>query len=318
MYHEHALIHDSVRREDLYDSSSSNSFSKLDTDTTSAQDALRQQLAALYGPIETLPPSSPSSPSALQPEAETEPEEEEEEFEFNLFAPSLPKSIPAPGDKDGMTIETPRKAQKIILEKDSGVDVPLGEGAIVRQRKDGWWMAEINEKRRAEYYDVAVSMDDIRQWPSIRHFGLEKPWKVQVIRTGLSDAQIAGAAKTALIAKKMEIGAEAIDSGDKGKSRTKPNKKRRIILRARDKTAREAAEAARVKAERDREAKLQGDADYAVKRNARNRERKIKRRERERRKKEAAKAGVDFVDEDSGDEVEEKKEVEVVGPDGLR
>ena len=291
-----------VRRDDLYASDHEDSPSTLDT---SAQDALRAQLVALYGPIETGSPA-PKSQLASQPEAE----DEEEAFEFNLFAPTMPKSVPAQGDQDGMTIETPRKAQKIILEKDEDANEPLGEGALVRQRRDGWWMADITKARLAEFQDAAVGMDDIRRWTQMRYYGWEKPWKVRVVRTGLSDEEIRGAQKTAALAAKLASTSEAMDLDEKVKSKTKPNKKRRIILRSREKAAKEAIEAARIKAEKDREAKIQDDADYAVKRNARNRERKIKRRERERKKKEALKNGTVFVDEGSGAE-EEKNQVEV-------
>lgn len=297
-----------VRRDDLYNSDHEES-SKPSLDT-SAQDLLQKQLAALYGPIEV----EPESTSESKPEGEdaVEEEEEEEEFEFNLFAPTTPKSVPAQGDHDGMTIETPKKAQKIVLEKDGDEDVPLGEGALVRQRKEGWWMAEISEARRAEFQDAAVGMEDIRKWTEMRHYAWERPWKVQVIHTGLTPAEVAGAARTAAIARKLAQGTEAMDLDVKSKSKTKPNKKRRIILRTREKAAKEAAEAARIKAEKDREAKLAGDADYAVKRNARNRERKIKRREREKRKKEALRDGTVFVDEGSEGEEEEKGGIEVV------
>lgn len=208
-----------------------------------------------------------------------------------------------------MTIETPKKPQKIILEKDDDVEAPTGEGKLVRQRKYGWWMADITEARRDEYRDIAVGMEDIRKWAEMRHYGWEKPWKVRVVQTGLSPAELQGAARTAAIARKLQLTssntADKMELDSKVKSKTKPNKKRRIILRSREKAAKEAAEQARIKVEKDREAKLNADADYAVKRNARNRERKIKRREREKRKKEAARLGVAFVDE--GSDVEEEK-----------
>ena len=242
---------------------------------TSAHDALRAQLTALYGPIE----STPSSPPQSMPAPE---KEQPEEFEFNLFAPSLPKSIPAHGDS---------------------------EGKLVRQRKDGWWMADITEARRKQFEDVAVGMEDIRRWTETRWYGWEKPWKVRIIHTGLSPAEVAGAARTAAIARKLQLDRTSttgrIDLDEKVKSKTKPNKKRRIILRSREKAAKEAAEAARIKTEKEREKKLEEDKDYAVKRNARNRERKVKRREREKRKKEALREGRVFVEE--GSDVEDEK-----------
>lgn len=269
---------------------------------TSAHDALRAQLTALYGPIESTPATPPQSTPAPE-------KEQPEEFEFNLFAPSLPKSIPAHGDSDGMTIETPKKPQKIILEKDDDAEAPMGEGKLVRQRKDGWWMADITEARRKQFEDVAVGMEDIRRWTETRWYGWEKPWKVGVIHTGLSPAEVAGAARTAAIARKLQLDktstTERMDLDEKVKSKTKPNKKRRIILRSREKAAKEAAEAARIKTEKEREKKLEEDKDYAVKRNARNRERKVKRREREKRKKEALREGREFVDE--GSDVEDEK-----------
>lgn len=294
----------SIRREELYGSD----YEGSPANDSSAQDALHAQLAALYGPIETTystPP--PTSQLSIQPEAEAE-AEEDEAFEFNLFAPPLPKSIPAQGDADGMTIETPTKPQKIILSHSDDEDAPAGDGKLVRQRKDGWWMADITEVRRAEYRDVAVNVEDIRKWTEMRHYGWEKPWKVRVVRTGLNPAEVAGAARTAAIARRLQLTssniADKMELAKTVKSKTKPNKRRRIVLRSREKAIRQSAEAARMKAEKDREAKLNADADYAVKRNARNRERKIKRREREKRKKEALKNGVDFVDE--GSDVEEE------------
>lgn len=305
IYYVRKLTPNSVRREELYGSDNEVSA----PNDTPAQDALRAQLAALYGPIETTPSIQPPT---TQPPADAEPEAgaEEEAFEFNLFAPSAPKSVPAQGDADGMTIETPKKPQKIILSHSDDEDPPIGGGKLVRQRKDGWWMADITEARRAEYRDVAVDMEDIRRWTETRWYGWEKPWKVRVIHTGLSPAELQGAARTAAIARKLQLTssntADKMDLDEKVKSKTKPNKKRRIILRSREKAAKEAAEQARIKAEKEREDKLNADADYAVKRNARNRERKIKRREREKRKKEAARLGVEFVEEGSDAEEEQK------------
>ncbi len=220
-------------------------------------------------------------------------------FEFCLFAPT-PKTAATAGAGEGTEGEGKPKVQKIMLSHSDDEDEERGEGALLRRRGDGWWMAKITVEQKAQFKGVEVTPQMIQRWREQRHFGMERPWRVTVVRTGMDDGEIARAARA------MEK--ERAQAGDKmdreaGKSKTKPNKKKRILLRQRERAATEAVEAEKIRLEKQREEKMAKDEDWAVKRSARNRERKIKKKAREKRNKEALKAGLPEP-EDSGSEDE--------------
>lgn len=263
------LIFDSVRRDDLYSSDSEDEAVQIDA--AEAQAKLQAQLAALYGPIST-------ASETVQPDAEDLPDvllAEEEEFEFCLFAPS---SKPLAADASSKAEETVKPIAKIVLSHSDDEDADLGEGKFTRMRKDGWWMTNITEAMRAEFKDVAVTPEMLSAWSRARHYGLEKPWKVRIIHTGLK------LSRTQLIQSSNEFDAVL-------KKKTKPNKKRRIELRKKAAEKAKKLEQDRLAKEKKLEEKRENEEGWAEKRNARNRERKQKRRERERKKKEALKAG---------------------------
>lgn len=119
-----------------------------------------------------------------------------------------------------------------------------------------------------------------------RAWALEKPWRVTVIRTGSTPISRSAAA----------VAAKLIDTqsaeGDEKTKRAKPNKKRRVVVRIRERAISEKLEAERLRRARDEVEKATRGVEDAEKRTARNRERKVKRREREKRKKAAAAAGM--------------------------
>lgn len=109
---------------------------------------------------------------------------------------------------------------------------------------------------------MAVSAEYVFADAKSRRWGLEKPWRVTHISSNKS------------------ISASAYDVNPTGQAKDKkrPGKKHRIILRVREKTAREREEAMK-KLTMDKEQHLQ------EKKKRLNRERKLKRRQKEREKK---------------------------------
>lgn len=126
-------------------------------------------------------------------------------------------------------------------------------------------------KRRREYEETAISSAEVLNWAnSTETPGCHLPWRVfrldwkyhRVPKSLLGEIQKTSVKTTT-------------EDGEKKKS--KPGKKRRIILRTR--AAAKAAEKAKAEAT--------SNMTEAEKRNKKNRERKIKRRQKEREKKAA-------------------------------
>lgn len=120
------------------------------------------------------------------------------------------------------------------------------------------------------------------QWSAQRAWGLERPWRARVIRTGTTPtAKIASEPKTLRTAPAgLRVDIE-LDKKERTRTTTKPNKKRRIVLRMREQALAEKKVEAAKKEE-----------EYAEKKTARNREKQMKRREKEKTKRAAAAAGL--------------------------
>ncbi|KFZ00620.1 hypothetical protein V501_10604 [Pseudogymnoascus sp. VKM F-4519 (FW-2642)] len=271
-----------VRRDDLYNSDDGNEDAASPIDDSRAR-LLQDQLAQLYGPI-TIPSQDPVAPGGTEPSPDAPPAEaEDEEFEFRLFAPST-TAVASNDNQSSKPDET--TTQRIILSNSDDED--LGDGAFtVPQRRLSWYIAApATGTKKAEFEEAAVSAEMVQREREHRAWALEKPWRVTVIRTGSASTSQPAAA---LAAKSVSV---RTAEGDGKTKRTKPNKKRRIEVRIRERALAEKLEAERLRCAKMAEEKASRGAEDAEKRTARNRERKIKRREREKRKKAAAAAGM--------------------------
>jgi hypothetical protein len=310
-----------VRREDLY-GSDDDGEQQADTTAADAQRAaLQAKLAALLGPIVAAPDVEEDTHMG---DAPTRPAEEphEEEFEFRLFA--APAATTATRDGEGS--EAPQ-AQKIILSRDDDEDAPLGDGALLRTKPLSYYIAApATAEQKREFASVAVDAETIVAWSRRRNYGLERPWRVRVVYEGDgfpgSKAQkakrLAGPVIVPGTARAYDTEATPPPLDDPSlatpKPRTKPNKKRRILLRERAKKLAAKKEAERIRREKEAEEKKRKEEEYGEKRTERNRLRKIKRRERERRKKEAARLGLEVPAESDSEGEGEGQEKMGPGP----
>lgn len=228
---------------------------------------------------------NPVAPGGAEPSPDAPPAEAEDEaFEFRLFAPT---TTAIASNTDQSSTPNVTTTQRVILSNSDDED--LGDGAFtVQHRRLSWYIAApATGTRKAEFEEAAVSSEAVMRGREQRAWALEKPWRVTVIRTGSTPIpQSAPAQPVKSIS--MQV---AVEENGKTK-RTKPNKKRRIVVRIRERALAEKLEAERLRRAREEEEKASRGVEDAEKRTARNRERKIKRREREKRKKAAAAAGI--------------------------
>ncbi|KAI0194611.1 hypothetical protein F4808DRAFT_441131 [Astrocystis sublimbata] len=147
----------------------------------------------------------------------------------------------------------------------------LGEGAFVTARPREYYIAALpSPAQLAEYRSVAVSAEYVLADAKRRRWGLEKPWRVIHIGAS-SNSGPSGAIR--------ESGGEK-SGGETKKKSTRPGKKHRIVLRVKEKAAKERAEAAKKKL-------VEKEQHLQDKKKRLNRERKLKRRQKEREKKAA-------------------------------
>ncbi|KFX99263.1 hypothetical protein V495_05721 [Pseudogymnoascus sp. VKM F-4514 (FW-929)] len=278
-----------VRRDDLYNSDDGNEDAASPIDDSRARH-LQDQLVQLYGPI-TTPSQEPVASGGTEPSPDAPPAEAEDEaFEFRLFAP--PTAAVASNSNPSSIPDVPT-TQRIILSNSDDEDLGDGAFTIPHRRLSYYIAAPATGTRKAEFEDVAVSADAVLRGREQRAWALEKPWRVTVIRTGPAYSQ----SEASPSAKSIDVRA---GEGDGKTKRTKLNKKRRIVVRIRERALAEKLEAERLRRAREEEEKATRGVEDAEKRTARNRERKIKRREREKRKKAAAAAGITDPSEGAG------------------
>lgn len=248
-------------------------------------------------------------------------DDEEEEFEFRLF--SAPKPHPSTDSKapdntkaEGEGNEIKIQKLKIRLRSPTPVDVQPGDGRFIVPFR-GWRyyftkpelmhlsarhdhekaQIEADElMRRREYENIAITGAEVLDWAKNTETpGCHLPWRVFRL-----DRKYHRVPKSLL--REIETNTTKPLEVAVGEKKSKPGKKRRIILRTR------AAAAAAEKAK----AAETSNMTEAEKRNKKNRERKTKRRQKEREKKAALAAaastatvtdgvGVASVDGDSSD-----------------
>ncbi|KAK4157650.1 hypothetical protein C8A00DRAFT_29496 [Chaetomidium leptoderma] len=246
-----------VRREDLYDSSSDRHSSPERGNEEDA--ALRAKLNARLSNLLSLDlggvptPPAPANTNEALPEEDGEGQNDgEAEFEFRLFSSST-------------------AAPKVVLASEEN-EAPY-HGPALSQRPVSYYIrGELSPQERETIQSAAVTAQDIVAWAGQRAWGLEVPWRVTKITVTMGGRG------------SVDGGQRPLESTTGKKSRTKPNKKRRIMLRKRDQAEKEAA-AASEKQKTDKEEHLK------EKKKRLNREKKLKRRQKEKEKKLAAKSG---------------------------
>ncbi|KAF7957849.1 hypothetical protein EAE96_003418 [Botrytis aclada] len=256
-----------VRRSDLYTRSSSSSPeppSPIDPDVSTR---FHEQLASLYGPISL---HSCATENALNPEPindspHSPPLEDDqdraEEFDFRLFS----------NVKEG----------KIVLKEEA-----IDKGVFVVQERDKsyYFTGPIEGQPKEEYAIAAISGEDVLKGREKRYWGLEVPWRVRVVKIGVSGQ------------KKLGSNGLGVKNSSHGEKKRKLGKKMRILMRERRRTI-EAQEQAMT---REKESKEEADKERRARKN---REKKVKRKAKEKALKAAAggfhqtETGVDGADE---------------------
>lgn len=147
---------------------------------------------------------------------------------------------------------------------------------VVPRRPQSYYVAEKpDQETMAQFKFASVSTEYLMANAKQRKWGLEKPWRVTKISL-TTDKNT-----------KTSSGAEgAVDTAMGEGKRTRPSKKRRVILRTRDKAKREKEEAAKKKLAEKEEHLLE-------KKKRLNRAKKLKRRAKERAKKGAGAGDAD-------------------------
>ncbi|KAI0870398.1 hypothetical protein GGS24DRAFT_504837 [Hypoxylon argillaceum] len=256
-----------IRRKDLYDSASVDTSSDEEgaRDSQAAESALHARLnAQLSGLLDFSfslePPAAGATAQQVQQadqaaaapngHQESEGHQEEEAFTFRLF-------------RDEALTHT------VILTPDED-PAALGEGAfVVPSRPRSHYIAAAPSTQQAsEYRSVAVSAEYVLADARRPRWGLEKPWRVIHISSKSSTPGAAAAVR--------DVAGQA-----EKKKRTRPGKKHRILLRVREKAARE-------RAETEKKLALEKEQHIQEKKKRLNRERKLKRRQKEREKKAGA------------------------------
>ncbi|KAI0108686.1 hypothetical protein GGR51DRAFT_123082 [Nemania sp. FL0031] len=259
-----------IRRKDLYDSASSAASSDeeeeaggRDLQAESALHArLNAQLSSLLDFTFSVAPAAQQQPAnetqAPIPASHAQEEDEhpeEEAFTFRLF-------------RDEALTHT------VVLTNDED-PAALGEGGfVVPSRPRSYYIASAPSMQKvSEYRSVAVSAEYVLADAKRRRWGLEKPWRV--IHIGTSQPMPRSAQE------KDPLGQE--EKKEEKKKRTRPGKKHRIVLRIREKAARE-------REETEKKTALEKEQHIQEKKKRLNREKKLKRRQKEREKKAEARA----------------------------
>ncbi|OTA61272.1 hypothetical protein K449DRAFT_465973 [Hypoxylon sp. EC38] len=252
-----------VRREELYDSSSEEEATNDDHLDSILREKLNAQLSGLLEldskVDESIEKQQISKVSTGDANEDTHNDEDiekpaEEAFSFRLFR-----------DEES--------SHKVVLEPQDASE-KNGDGAfVVAKRPISYYLAgEPPPEVAKEYRMAAVSADYLLQDAKKRRWGLEKPWRVTTI--------------TITTNKKMGTpGSYVSTATETGRSKKKrPGKKRRIILRVRQKVKKEREEAAKQQL-------IEKEQHLQEKKKRLNKTKKLRRRAKAREKKQNAKEG---------------------------
>ncbi|KAH8652390.1 hypothetical protein BX600DRAFT_93010 [Xylariales sp. PMI_506] len=248
-----------VRRADLYNESTSDEEASNDgVEESELREKLHAQLSGLlsfdYGSHGAAAEDFQQGEAADQSEEVGGVEPEEIAFAFRLF-----RDEPA--------------THTIILHPDDDQAGGTGEGgSVVTKRSKSYYLAGApNAEALARFRFAAVTPEHVIADAKRRRWGLEKPWKVTTISITSTGTLASRSLSTG-----DGVSLPASNTAD-GK-RKRPGKKRRIILRTREKAKKEKEEAAKQKV-------LEKDEHLKEKKKRLNREKKLKRRAKERAKK---------------------------------
>ncbi|KAI0457035.1 hypothetical protein F5B21DRAFT_107489 [Xylaria acuta] len=197
------------------------------------------------------------------PASDTQQEDEnpeEEAFTFRLF-------------RDEALTHT------VVLTNDED-PAALGDGGfVVPSRPRSYYVASPPSPRKvSEYRSVAVSAEYVLADAKRRRWGLEKPWRVTHITPNSNPASPKTIPGSAQEEEEEKGSAEKKKEEKKKTKRTRPGKKHRIVLRVREKAARDREETTK-------KLVLGKEQHLQEKKKRLNRERKLKRRQKEREKK---------------------------------
>jgi hypothetical protein len=268
------ISHGSVRREELYDSSSERNSSPDPEEEAIAAELrakLNAQLSNLISLDLSMPLSAPHNEADINNTESHDRGEAAPAFEFRLFSSSAANTAAPP--------------PKVVLLPDDEVEQPY-TGPAISQRPPSYYLrGELPPQEREKLLLSSVTAEQVRAWASQRAWGLELPWRVTRITVGRKEAAaVMGAAAAAGILVPAPKGQEEDGDTEKRKKKTRPGKKTRIARRKREKARKAAQEAL----ERQR---LSKEEHLREKKKRLNREKKLKRRQKEREKKAAARAG---------------------------
>ncbi|KAI1406420.1 hypothetical protein F4819DRAFT_440393 [Hypoxylon fuscum] len=253
-----------VRRENLYDSASDEDAIRDDESDSSLRGKLNAQLSGLLDLSFTVEEDieTQQTPGSRMGDAAEIPKEDgdsdktgEEAFTFRLFRDEEP-------------------SRKVVLEPQNAGTEKGGDGAfVVARRPISYYLAEETPPDLGEKFrTAAVSADYLLKDAKRRRWGLEKPWKVTTI--------------TITADKRGTVPSGPISSDtmaqDGKKAKKRPGKKRRIMLRVREKAKLEREEAAKQQL-------VEKGEHIKDKKKRLNRQKKLKRRAKEREKKQGTK-----------------------------
>ncbi|KAI0471943.1 hypothetical protein GGR56DRAFT_656224 [Xylariaceae sp. FL0804] len=268
-----------VRREALYESASDGEETaggQSPQADSALRDKLHTQLSGLLDFSSSAVVRSDDSPQSKDPmarEASGEPAgavdggQPEEEFVFRLFRDEEPSH----------TI--------VIARDDQALE---GDGAfVVPKRPRSYYVADEPPPDLARQFRMAaVSAEYLLQDAKKRRWGLEKPWRVMSLSSGVD--RVSKASLSSGVSGDTEEQGAAV-------KRKRPGKKRRIVLRIREKAREEREEAAKQKS-------LDKEQHLKDKKKRLNREKKLKRRAKAREQKQATGANMDAASEQSSAE----------------
>ncbi|KAI1375143.1 hypothetical protein F4677DRAFT_423270 [Hypoxylon crocopeplum] len=256
-----------VRREDLYDSASDEEAMPDDQWESSLRGKLNAQLSGLLDLSFTADADADADIEAQQPSE-----------------PQIRDKKEDPGGDDGGAEKPGQEAftfrlfrneepsRKVVLEpQNASAEKDGGCGFIVARRPISYYLAEEPPLRvTKEFKMAAISADYLFQDAKRRRWGLEKPWKVTTISI---------ITKTGKDVSHSSSGHDAATQVGNQK-RKRPGKKRRIILRVREKAKKKQEEVAK-------HGLVEKEEHLKEKKKRLNRQKKLKRRAKEREKKQS-------------------------------
>ncbi|KAK7967747.1 uncharacterized protein PG986_002024 [Apiospora aurea] len=276
-----------VRRKDLYSSASSDAddddlMSQDGQVDTELRERLRAQLAGLLD-LDILSPSSLPAPGVADTPAQKSGTAVASDEGANGPPAGTNGQLLATGESNPDEVafafrlfRDEEPSHTVVIKQGDETQVGGKAEFVVPRRPQSYYLAgKPDQKTMAQYKFAAVSTEYLLANAKQRKWGLEKPWRVTKI-TVTADKN----AKTLPDAG----GAEDTTMGESKK--TRPGKKRRVLLRTREKAKREKEEAAKKKLA-DKEEHLK------EKKKRLNRAKKLKRREKQREAKGAGGGGAD-------------------------